>query len=319
MIDGILELGPPNYRPYEKELREYLNKYPEAKDYTIFIDLKAKPRICFGLAMIKGLAGDETVFKTTQPTFKESRFGKKLFDNIENFHENILGNSEILYSSGPALQDPGRFKDQKILIIFGGPSVNDVAWKSEDYDQTWSVNQFFLNSRASQEKISLSTIASDQDHNDPRLHDYLTRHPETVILFEIDRVDDLQKMNDFYKRYPERTMFFAPRYGSCIGIAPKIILYAMMTGASEIAFVGMDGRNTEETDGKLAHAFDGNKPMPGWWKAPGAERLQRRQFILFYETISMYRDMFGLKTKIKNLSAGHPLNKLGEISQHYET
>ena len=87
---------------------------------------------------------------------------------------------------------------------------------------------------------------------------------------------------------------------------------AVFCGAKEVMFVGMDGRAKVETDGDLLHAFNSDKPIPGWYKRYG-DRFQVRQFVVFYEYIMSLKQHYDFK--IYNLGEGQKYNASTPITQ----
>ena len=131
------------------------------------------------------------------------------------------------------------------------------------------------------------------------------------MWFEIERGDNIKEwkyLKQFMGKYPLSCGVFNTRYRSCSGVGNRMVILAIMLGAAEIGIVGIDGSSAIDVDGKLKHAFNGNKKLPNWIKIYKEEspRLQERQYIVYWEYIFQLQQVYNFK--IYNIGEGHPDN-----------
>jgi len=220
---------------------------------------------------------------------------------------------DYFYTNSAAFE---KFKGKKIMIVGGGPSTNSVNWENVDYDYLWTCNQFNRNDKLKNTKIDLVSLAPLVDkelNNGEELEIYFKENPETLAIFPIDRSGfPVPPVLAFADKYTNQSCLYQTRYGSVIGTMNRLIVFALLVGASTVYFVGMDGRSEVEEDGNLLHAFDGDKPIPGWWKTYG-NRFQVRQFVIFYDYIMSLKER--LNFEFYNLGEGHKYNASTPMTQ----
>ena len=100
-----------------------------------------------------------------------------------------------------------------------------------------------------------------------------------------------------------------------MGIGLRMVAYAAQLGYKDIYFVGIDGRSKIETNNNLLHAFNGEKPIPNWYKNHG-DLFQERHFIIFWDYLeSLSREH---NFNFYNLGEGTEFNVMSRLfSKHY--
>jgi hypothetical protein len=164
-------------------------------------------------------------------------------------------------------------------------------------------------------ELALDVVALAPDvrlQQNPGLRDYLDVN-ETHIVFEIDRggpVGSWRPVNQFVAEYPTRSAFYHLRYQSAIGLGARMLLFTILLGAKEVAFVGLDGM----TDRGPLHAFEPYKDNPVWYDKYGPA-LQRRQYVVFWEYVFSLCE--SLKCRLYNHGEGCGVNLSRTITQRY--
>jgi hypothetical protein len=225
-----------------------------------------------------------------------------------------LWTPEVIYSKHKNLE---KYRGKKVLLIFGGPSVNDRSWENLDVDYIWSCNQFVKNPKVAESKLDLVVLGNGLGLlEDKETQEYILENDIQVCL-EPERGDDLEeyiKASKYYGVDTDRKHFFHTRCRSVMGIATRIIPYAIELGAAEIYIVGFDGRHPTETEGNLMHAFESDKPIPNWYRNYGDE-FQKRQFVAFWDYILTLQNSPDYDFKLFNLGEGLSYNVTSEISK----
>ena len=130
------------------KIEQYISVFPFSKDYRIWYDVEND--ICFSQAQFRNtIAGKDSHFNTDKKSFLNGDWGfsycKKTADKwqFNKIHGNLY-NDEIIYGRHPKIINN---LDKSVLIIAGGPSVNNAKWENLKFDQIWSCNQYFLKYR----------------------------------------------------------------------------------------------------------------------------------------------------------------------------
>jgi len=218
----------------------------------------------------------------------------------------VYASQDIIYQYFDYLQ---KYKDSKILIIGAGPSTESANFKEEDYDFVWSCNHFFKNEKIKNMYISLTTISDEVDVKDPELISYLEEN-ETLICFE-NRNTGLHAMSFLKSKFPNRVFWALTRYHSRIGTVPRLACLAIIMGAKEVHFVGMDGHVPKKLSDKYKNScFEVEKEANGSLqrntnKEGHILELYKEQYLTFWDYI--LHDI-GKPVKFKNLGENHPCN-----------
>lgn len=239
----------------------------------------------------KKLKGSVFEFSPFQPNGFSS-IGKALFDLPEFCRKDVSIDSEIIFSQSQKLIN--RFKNNKILVVGGGSSANDLDYENLEYDAIWSANKFYLHPILSKIKIDLVMLMGGEDFHDQPLIDYVHSH-NPFIGFEW-----CEKLLDFPFKHNFNYFFSHTKFYSKLGACPRMIILACYLGVKEIHFCGMDGiKHIEE--GK--HAFEpGKKDKPFFF----TYETCLAQYKLFWGYIKAYFP----EVKFKNLGAGQEFHNL---------
>lgn len=303
----------------KNEINRYIEKFSDSKNGNIWIDLKTN--FCFSQYQYrKTIAGKDHHFNLARNHYLNKGFWsipyslevikKYNFNKIDNY----IFNEEFITSRHKKNIDN---KDQSVLIICGGPSVNDVNWENLKFDQIWTCNQFYKNEKLRKTNIDLCMLVSGLfDFNNEKEFISYVEQKDLMVLFELERgnpqveEEKFKKVTNFYQKYPNNTAFCHTRYSSVLGIGPRLIVYAALTGFKNIYIIGLDGRSQIETDGNLLHAFDGDKNIPNWYNKFG-DSMQERQMIIFWEYMTELSKK--LNFNFYNLGEGSEHNVLSEL------
>jgi hypothetical protein len=206
-------------------------------------------------------------------------------------------------------------RGKSVTIVCGGPSSNDVAWEKLNTDFIWTCNQFYKNKKFENTKADLVvTHAEVVDINkDKNFLDYIKKF-KPLVSFEVDQGDNrgqYDEIKKFCQTTDHNVNFFHTRYRGQPGLGLRMLIYAVYMGFKNIHVVGLDGRTKSETDGKLMHAFDGNKNVPNWYKRYGDD-FQDRQFVVFWDYIQSLK-LDGYDFTIHNLGEGKEYNVLSKL------
>ena len=233
------------------------------------------------------------------------------------FGNEIICNDEIIYSDNTKIK---KFKDSKILVVAGGPTAKEIDWDPEEYDQVFSCNHFYLNSKMNSTNVAFATIGGEieMDKNNKKFHDYMSNN-DTLLCFEdrhtlrSGKIARNPKLTDMKEAYGDRCVFAHSRYRGKPGAGLRLINYAVHFGAKEVHFVGVDGMSKETKRGDLHnHAFQPNKKYSHRALNYG---IYRRHYVLFWDYIINYLKA-PKKVKFQNLGEGHEKNQTTSISKH---
>tara|TARA_R110000824_G_scaffold27426_10_gene93213 strand:- start:10183 stop:11223 length:1041 start_codon:yes stop_codon:yes gene_type:complete len=303
----------------KEDIADYIKKFPHSKDGNIWID--AYENICFSRYQYrKTIAGKDHHFCLPKDSYLKDGFWSVPFSKkiVQKYKfgdlQDYTWNSEMFFSKHKRNLDN---KDKSVLIICGGPSVDDVKWENLEYDQIWACNEFYKSEKLKQQKIDLSIIVAGLfDFSEEKEFISYIEQKDLVALFELERGNSVTEKNKFkevtkfYQRYPDNTGFCHTRYSSVLGIGPRLVVYAALTGFKNIYIVGLDGRSQVETNGNLLHAFDGNKNIPNWYNKFG-DSMQEKQMVIFWEYMEDLSK--NLNFNFYNLGEDHEHNVLSEL------
>ena len=165
--------------------------------------------------------------------------------------------SEIIYRDNPEFK---KFKNKKILILGAGPTTNWYDWNADEYDHIFSCNHFFLNEKISKCKVDLILLCDEVNLDGQDFLDYVIKN-DTIIGFEDynQSPDNIRKLKE---KVPNNIFDCVLRFQGKIGVAPKLIILAILLGATEVHFAGVDGhsRNYKQGDSE-DHSFQKGKKI----------------------------------------------------------
>ena len=246
----------------------------------------------------------KNTFMTHEP------WGKYHLQNVLGQHlgMDVAGNEEAMFQRHPEFE---KYKDSTILIVGAGPSAVDVEWQDTERDFTWTCTHFFKSDMLKKMNFDLITIGGNVSLEDPDLLSYMDENENTICVFEggVSPFKTGQELQNFSRKYPNRTSYFHTRYFSKLGATARQVCFASFLGAKEIKFIGFDGNPVGQK-----HLFEGSEKVHDEsWRNQAAIGLYRRQFILFWEYLLNFDDA----PKYVNLGHGHPNNMTTDIMQHY--
>ena len=286
----------------------------------IWFDNKEKK--LFGTSQYRhGPAGKDHHFLDSVGKFLSGPWGRKMVnskvgpDKSKELGTKLYrGDSESVYSFNDSTP---QVIGKDVLVICGGPSVDDVSWEKIHYDYIFTCNEYYLNQKVVNSKIDLVAVTNLVDLGpSSEFSSYVTKD-NVQVYFELERGEKDSEYNDMYdfaKRNPEISHYYQTRYSSAIGIGPRLVVLAMLMGAKNVYVVGLDGRNDDESSGDLMHAFNGDKPMPSWYRMFGS-RFQDRHFVLFWEYIYSLQDKLGCR--VFNLGENMDYNISGPLTREW--
>ena len=285
----------------------------------VWFDTKEKRLFSDAQYVIPRNAGKDQNFFVPPQQFGDilTKYVSKINDQIPLFQNHSLVRDtagEFLISNVRNHFD--KYAGKKIMIVCGGPSTNEVDWEAVDYDYLWTCNEFYKNDKLRDTKIDFATLAPIVALDDKTLNDTI-RRDDTMIAFPLvtnylyDNIS-LKSVKSFVERHPFNSCHWYTRYSSVIGTGVRMVALAVLSGATEVYFVGVDGRDKVEKDGKLLHSFDGNKPVPNWYKTHG-DRFQVRQNLIFWDYMMFLKQNYDFM--LYNLGEGKPYNTLTTISE----
>ena len=249
----------------------------------------------------------------------DKRFVLQYYGSI--FGENIVENNEIMYLDHPRIK---KFKNSKILLVGGGPTTHR-GFDPEKYDYIWSCNHFFLNEKLNSLDLAMVVPGTDVDmsENNREFHEYL-QNSTSLICFE-DRFSKKAKQHLplMKEKYGDRCVYAHTRYRGKIGAIPRLLCTAVLFGAREIHFIGMDGMAAESKRGDfINHAFQKEKKFHGVeggtrhedWRIDLNYNRNRRHYTILWDYI--INNLKALeRIKFQNLGEGHPKNQTTDISR----
>ena len=300
-------------------IEQYIKDYPLSKNDTVWLDEKNNK--CFSKHQYrKTKAGKDHHFQCAPSSFISGGFwsAQWCMSVIEKYkladiNEYFFNKEIVLLKDKINLEN----KNKSVLIVCGGPSVNEVKWENLTFDKIWTCNQFYKNKKLTEKKVDLSIIVSGLfDYNREEEFIEQVENTDISILFELERGNPnsqpkmFEKARSFYKKYKDQTVFCQTRYASALGIGPRLAVIAALCGFKDIYIVGLDGRSQIETNGNLLHAFDGNKNIPNWYKKHGDD-FQERQMIIFWEYMLELSELNDFN--FYNLGEGTEFNVLTDL------
>lgn len=246
---------------------------------------------------------DEFVWEDTHHNNEKFSFQGIMSESADSYKAKH-GHSEIAYDHHAALNS---FQGKKCLIIGAGESALNVEYDASNYDIVVGCNQIHLDT-SPLNHIPLDVhVLGNEVQITPELAEKQKAN-NTLAVFEPRYNIRTGEMNQF-KNWNPKTISVDIRYYGKIGAIPRIIIYMIHWGVSEIHIVGMDGMKPDDKVGDtIVHAFERTKKRKGshGWK------FFRQQYVMLWDYILHY-----LKPHVQfqNIGEGYPYNMLTEISK----
>ena len=202
----------------------------------------------------------------------------KIFKNYD-FYKDVESTNEIIFSNSNKLRE--KYQGKKIIILGGGPSTNVFLKTRQNYlkhyDYVWSVNHFFLNPILSELRVDLAMMMLEPNILSDEFKKYLYRFKPT-LGFELH---DKWRTN----RIPYQDCFvMQTRFYGILGACQRMIIFAAVLRASEVAFVGLDGL---EAIRRGQHSFqEGKTTLP----SISRDEIYKSHYDEFYRYIYQFRE-----------------------------
>lgn len=216
---------------------------------------------------------DNDGFCTEVPPKLEEVFGE--------FGNNLIVKPQIAYQNHDELN---KFKDSHILILGGGPSVNEIDWHPLEYDYIWSMSHCFYNKKINSIGVDFMTIGCGVDLEGKEFNEFINKF-NPIIAFELHvkyyrpgpkLINNLKLVHDCYRN--NRKICYQTKWYSQLGTGARQLIFACELQPSKISFLGFDG---PEPIYQKNHAFVGeNDPRDNIHKLPGSIRHLSYQEVL---------------------------------------
>jgi hypothetical protein len=205
-----------------------------------------------------------------------------------------------------------KFKDSKILVVAGGPSTMDFEWDHSQYDFIFSCNHFYKCPKLKDTKVDLTMLVGGElNLHDQQFIKYCKKHkPYFAIEDWGGSINNIEELN---RLIPDRVFECVCRFqAKCCGVGPKVVILALILGAKQVDFIGIDGISEDYNAGKpLAHSFQ--KPKV-WHSGKMKKKIYPySRLVRHYQTLNEYFKQVFPNQIINNLGAGHKHNCLSKL------
>lgn len=215
-----------------------------------------------------------------------------------------------------------KYRDKTILIVGGGTSTIDRKWENLDYDFVWTCNDFYLEERVLSTPVDLYLLAYTTELSSQRLIDKLNRDKSTVVLepTHYRRKQETKEYKEFEKKLLNKvieadikTELKPHSPGLKAGATFRLVQLAMMTEASHILFVGLDGFNKDFSN---IHAFTKHKGL----KDTDTRRdwgTGKESYVNVFTSAFMHLASLNEPKRLQNLGEGLEYNLGTPVSKEY--
>ena len=278
-------------------------KYIKIKD-NLWLNTETKQT--FSTELHKEKHGKISSFSHSRDDFLSGKFGGKYYDDLYSRLGKPL--PETLRTCELVCKRPcNSFANKKILVVGGGPSALHIDWE-ESYEHVITSNYSFQTLESINPLMITLTPYVDLSRTD--LHDFLNNN-ESIIGIEPEFLKPLElaSLKKFYRIYEDRIFTYLPRYSSCLGVSTRQIILAILLGAKEVHFCGVDSYPSINS---TAHTFEKSKQPPSWRKRYPVE-FQEHQIIAFWEYVRKIATKNGCI--VKNLAEDLEYNCYGFVTK----
>ena len=293
----------------KKAFYKFLAQLSTAPAHNVWFD--ETTQTCFGIDMTFDNYRNMAAMLTSPNNFLEDRshgygFMSPFYRKI--YPEAVALTEEYVVARMPMLQ---KFAGSKILIVGAGPSTKLTKWEDYEYDYLWSCNHFFRYDDLASKKLDLVSLGNELSLQNDDLKKYLRKSPGTMCIFDARISRSEEDVANFDKRYPARSTYYYTRYFGRVGTMTRLICLATFLGASEVAFVGMDGAPKDQA--KVTNSvFEPSKEAGGPNKGPSEYNFSRIQYTMFWDYILNY---LRPQTKYQNIGETYLNNLTADISK----
>lgn len=187
----------------------------------------------------------------------------------------ITKNPEIVLTDSVSLKN--QFKNKKILVVGGGPSINRINWEPT-YDSLWTMNKFYMDQRLFSLRFDMVHL-QNPNFQDTNLIMYLKRF-RPIILFEPHK--RWESKGGFWEKW-EFSLYsvaYLTRFYSKLGVGVRLMILGAFLGAAQIDFIGI-GDVEDLIRGH--HGFEKNKSdFPSGTNIKNIRRIFKKQYQEFF-------------------------------------
>ena len=244
-------------------------------------------------------------FAETGLTLRYKGEEKKFMTERYNFIEgDLIKKPDIIYKNSVDLE---KFKGKKILVLGAGPTTNWYDWDASEYDFIFSCNHFFLNKKIQEHKVDFTFLGSEVDIEREDFIDYVSKNNTIIGLEDYQQDMSGEKIKRLKSKGTNDFFVFVTRFQGKIGIGPKLLVLAILLGAKEVHFAGVDGWNKNYKKGEPdQHSFEKNKKI--------TTSYSYDMIFSHYTCLKKYiQTEIGTNTIVKNLGEGHEQNIWSKI------
>lgn len=218
-------------------------------------------------------------------------------------------NSEYIYAD---IKEFDKFKDSKILVVGGGPSTMDFEWDHTQYDFIFSCNHFYKCPKLKDVKVDLTMLVGGELNLDDKNFLQYCQKYKPYFAAE-DWGGSIDKIKNLNQLIPDRVFECVCRFqAKCCGVGPKVVILALVLGAKQVDFIGIDGVSKDHHKSQpLSHSFEDAKVWHSGKMAQG--RYQYNTLLKHYAVLKAYLQTTFSNQIINNLGSGHEHNCLSKL------
>jgi len=293
-------------------LKRYTNKIGHAPKHDVWCDTKTNTLFGLDLNWRNSSSKESSIIEDRKKFIKCFKGAHYVTANFSLLKGNRVENPEMIHMQHPEFD---KFKGSKILLVGGGPSTNSINWDPNEYDHVWSCNHFFLNEKLKNTELAVVRVGDEVNvsSNNKVFHSYMENSNSLICLEDLNNSDRFAKIALLDKKYPDRCFYVHTRYRGKIGTLPRLLCAAVILGAKEISFVGLDGIKEKSKVGDLAnHSFETNKINTGTCNY----NLYRRHYVMLWDyVLNVLNPQRKVQAVFQNLGEGTEYNMTTDISK----
>lgn len=240
-----------------------------------------------------------------------------------SYSDNLVGNSEMVFQNNPEINkihSENKSRRNKLIIVGGGPSTNEVKWENLKYDYIWSSNHFYKSDKLKDRKVDLAYLGQEVDYNNSELREYINKFkplvafepagkwfesliPSSVTMYAPFKQSKEPIIQDYLKNH----ICVMSKFYGVLGVGLRQLIFALFLGFKEIYFVGLDGLPGFNTP----HSFETGKLGAGAPHKEGAMERYKKHYVHYWNYIL---SMIGDDVNFYNLGEYSEHNMSKEIS-----
>ena len=183
--------------------------------------------------------------------YKEKDLYQAINNEFEQRFDKILFEKEIcsFFSSDKIIENLyDSIQNKNILLIGAGPDIKDIKFENIEYDEIFTVNNFFLNHKI----LSLNPkfiLLNNEIKGNNKFRVFLNKENPYIFKFYHDDQQSFKKhLND-----KDKYVYYNPRFNGC-SIMNRALCVISFFNPNKIYFCGFDLEDT-------GHAFEGQKRL----------------------------------------------------------